>query len=136
VIQPTEGALDHPATGQEHKLPGFLGTQHHCQTEFEAFCDPSHQSTTVAIVHPNFPQFFATSWQSTQQPASTVPVLHAGNSHYGNQQQSQCVHQNMALRLLTIFPASNPRSWNCCTLDALAVQTTSRRVFMATALLP
>ena len=68
-----------------------------------------------------------------EQLPRTVPILNVRGQHHHHQDQTQRVHQQMALATVDLFARIvAAHAWNRSGLDALAVQTAGCRVFVAT----
>jgi hypothetical protein len=73
-------------------------------------------------------------WLNSQR---AIPVLHAGGGYHDGHEPSQGIYQNMAFATLDQFPGiETAYSRNGGALDALAIQTSRRGVFMTPGFLP
>lgn len=107
MVQPTKGPFDHPTAGQQYKLFGFFGAQHHRQTKFEVLCNPFHQATTVATINPNLSQLLGRSCRSKRAPSRscTLATVTTTASNKPKVSTKMC-----RLRPLIFLPTSKPRS--------------------------
>ncbi len=66
MIEPGEGTLNYPATGQNGKALLLFRTEHDPQADAKALSDLVEQLATVATVHPDWAKFLAGAAQSRQ----------------------------------------------------------------------
>ena len=82
------------AAPQNHTAPPCT-TQ--SPTDTQPLLNPLRQSTTISAVSPNQPQPGEPPRQSLQHQSGAAPIRHIRRMHRHRQQQSRCVHHNMAL---------------------------------------
>jgi hypothetical protein len=103
VDEPSKGALDDPAPGENRKANLSLRLAHNVQGETGGFRCPVHQIAGVSTIGPDKGQPRITVLEPLQEQACTVAILYICTGHSYGQQEAQHVYDNMPFTALGAF---------------------------------
>ena len=104
-IEPSEGALDDPAFGQDHKSLGLIGTLDNFSFQMRQHARQSlvEFGSLIAAVGEQLFQKRKHPKQGRHDENAAIAILNIGRMDDGMKQQAQCVYKNMPLLTLDCF---------------------------------
>jgi hypothetical protein len=104
-IEPSEGALDGPAFGQDHKSLGLIGTLDDFNFQIREHARQSlvEFGSLIAAIGEQLFQERKHSEQVRHDQNAAIAILNIGRMDDGMKQQAQCVYKNMPLLTLDFF---------------------------------
>ena len=95
--EPSEGALDNPATREDFKADGVIAAAHDVQHPMAVGFDPVDQLTCIAAIGPQPSEPGKVLFSLGQQLLGAVAILYVTGMHDDHQQQSDGVDEDVAL---------------------------------------
>jgi len=137
AVQPREGTLHHPPTGQQHEALLTFGFLHYRQFPAQLASYPLYQLPSIPTVSPDqhqptitppmcIPSFLDALKQSFEHHFASISVLYRGRSHHNQHHQTKRVHYQVPLAspyILVFIIASLLSTFY--RFDALAVRVPS-----------
>jgi hypothetical protein len=136
LVEPRQGAFDHPSTREKHNTFGPFRTSRDTQDEAHMLAAPFHQLASLRAINPEQPQLFPGATAPCQAQAGPCWVGHRSGRDDHDQQEPQRIDHQMACAPLDVFAfIVAALSAQCCRLDPLAVETARCGMFVAPRLL-
>ena len=136
LVEPRQGAFDHPPPRQQHKALRPFRTPRDPQDDAQMVAHPGYPLPPIAPIHPEQPQFFPGAAELGTKEASASGVGDRGRGDDDGHQKPQCIDAHVPLTALDVVAciiaalASEGSG-----LDALAIPTASCGVCMVACLL-
>src|SRR5207249_916017 len=136
LVEPGQRPFGHPPPWEQYKAFPAVWTKGHTQNQPHMLGDPLDQLPTIGAMDPEQVQLFAGPTEPSEEEPGASRIRHRGGGDEHGHEQPQGIDQEVPFASFDLFStvvATLPAQFR--RLDALAVETASGGMFVATFLL-